>query len=233
LKRPAHRPVGGAHAIRARRFGSGYTPPAIGDAPPAVARPDVGATFAAAGSPTTAARTTRMPHDAPTGVLYRGKKFAVERRKVKLPDGRTPVYDLVVHGGAAVVLAFPTPTEVLLVHQYRPAVGRRLWELPAGTIEEGEDPRPCAARELEEECGVRAGRLVKLCEYFPSPGVMTERMHLYAATHLKAGRQRLDEHESLKVHRVKLSRAYRWAASGKIEDGKTLVGLLVWKLKRG
>lgn len=170
---------------------------------------------------------------AGTGILYKGKKFAVERRKVKLPDGRTPVYDLVVHGGAVVILAFPKPGEILLLRQYRPAVGGWLWEIPAGTLEENEDPKYCAGRELEEECGYVPGKLTKLCEFYPSPGVMTEKMWVYVATKLKKTKQHLDEHEVLESHQVPLKKALKMAASGEIRDAKTLTSILLWHLKNG
>jgi ADP-ribose pyrophosphatase len=164
-------------------------------------------------------------------VIYRGRKFDLEQRKVSYPDGRTGIHDLIIHNGAAVILAFPAPGEILMVRQYRPAVGEWIMELPAGTLEKGEDPAEAAVRELEEECGFRAGKVEKLCEFHSSPGVMTERMHVYVATKLKATAQNLDEGEALSVRRVPFAEALAMAGRGEIKDAKTLTTLLMWRHK--
>lgn len=163
--------------------------------------------------------------------LFRGRKFSVERRTVELPDGRRPTVELMVHNGAVVILPLASADEVLLIRQFRPAAGDWLLELPAGTLEPGEDPAVCAARELEEETGHRAASLAKLAEFFPAPGVSTERMHAFVATGLTPTRQRLEDYELLTVRPTPIAEALRMAAAGEIRDAKTLAVLLMWKAR--
>lgn len=164
-------------------------------------------------------------------VVFKGKKFSVERKAVEVPGGGKPVYELIIHNGAVVILAFPNPGEVLLVRQYRPAVSGWLHELPAGTLEAGEDPAGCAGRELEEECGYRAGKIEKLCEFFCSPGVSTEKMYVYVATDLTKTKQALEDYEVLTVQPMPVAEAMRTAVAGQIHDAKTLATLLLWKAR--
>ena len=100
-------------------------------------------------------------------------------------------------------------------------------ELPAGTLNEKEQPEEGAARELEEELGVVAGKLEKLCEFFVSPGFCEEKMWLYLATDLKETKQRLEEDELIEVVRLPIDRALQMITDGEIEDAKTIIGLLL------
>ena len=102
-----------------------------------------------------------------------------------------------------------------------------LLELPAGTLNEKERPEEGAARELEEELGVVAGKLEKLCEFFVSPGFCEEKMWLYLATDLKETKQRLEEDELIEVVRLPIDRALQMITDGEIEDAKTIIGLLL------
>src|SRR5207302_8271202 len=110
----------------------------------------------------------------------------------------------------------------------RLAVGETLWEIPAGTLEEGEAPETAAVRELREETGYQAAHWRKLAEFFPSPGVLSERMHLFLARDLTPGPLRLQPDEELEPKIVAWSDALRWALDGTIRDAKTLVALLLW-----
>jgi len=134
----------------------------------------------------------------------------------------------VVHhpGGAGVVAVFDDST-VALVRQYRQPPVRYLLELPAGRLDPPERPEECAARELEEEIGVRAGRLEKLSEFFTTPGFCEEKLWVYLATALTETRQNLEGDEMLEIVRVSFARAFEMIADGEIEDAKTIIGLLL------
>ena len=134
----------------------------------------------------------------------------------------------VVHhpGGAGVVAVFDDLT-VALVRQYRQPPVRYLLELPAGRIEPPERPEECAARELEEEIGVRAGRLEKLSEFFTTPGFCEEKLWVFLATDLTETQQNLEGDEMLEIVRVTFSRALEMIVDGEIEDAKTIIGLLL------
>jgi ADP-ribose pyrophosphatase len=120
-----------------------------------------------------------------------------------------------------------TGPDVILLRQYRYAAGGTLWETPAGKLDEGESPETCAARELEEEAGVKAARLVRLTTLLTTPGFSDERIHLFLATGLEEGEQALEEHEVIECFRMPLARAVEMVLSGEIVDGKTVSLLLM------
>lgn len=115
---------------------------------------------------------------------------------------------------------------LVLIENERFAVGRTLWELPAGTLEQGEDPAACAARELAEETGFAAQTVEPLCAFYPSPGFCTEKLHAFVATGLKQVGQSLDETERITPHVLPLAQAYAMVRDGRIEDAKTITALL-------
>jgi ADP-ribose pyrophosphatase len=134
----------------------------------------------------------------------------------------------VVHhpGGASVVAVFDDGT-IALVRQYRHPTLRYVLELPAGRLAPPERPEECAARELEEEIGVRAGHLEKLAEFFTTPGFCEEKLWVYLATDLTETQQNLEGDEMLEIVRVTFSRAFEMISDGEIEDAKTIIGLLM------
>ncbi len=153
-------------------------------------------------------------------------RFNVVRQWHQTPDGAIHVRETIHHPGAVTIVPLLADDRVVLIRNFRPAVGRTLIELPAGTLEAGEDPRRAAERELEEETGYRPGRIEPLCQFFMSPGILHERMHLFLATELASGPTRLDEGEQIEPLAVNWSEALAMARDGRIEDAKTLVGLL-------
>ncbi|HKC65530.1 MAG TPA: NUDIX hydrolase [Pyrinomonadaceae bacterium] len=134
----------------------------------------------------------------------------------------------VVHhpGGAGVVAVFDDGT-VALVRQYRHPTVRYTLELPAGRLSPPERPEECAARELEEEIGVRASRLEKLSEFFTTPGFCEEKLWVFLATDLTESKQNLEGDEMLEIVRVTFARALEMIVDGEIEDAKTIIGLLL------
>ncbi len=162
-----------------------------------------------------------------TKIGFRGWRITVRTDRILNPDGRETTRDIVEHPGAVTVVALPAPDKVILVRQYRHATGKELLELPAGTREEGEDPIDTAKRELEEETGYRAARIRPVADFYTAPGFTDELMHLYEATGLTPGEQRLDEGEFIEVVYVHRDDALEMIRDGRIEDAKTIVGLLM------
>ena len=171
------------------------------------------------------------PRMAGDELLLKTGRFTVVRRKFLTPDGRMHTRESVQHPGAVVVLPLLEDGRVCLIRNYRSAVDRTLIELPAGTLEPNEDPLQTARRELEEETGYRARAIEPLCQFFMSPGILNERMHLYLATSLTAGPTRLEAGEQIEPWVVPLSEALAMIEDGRIEDAKTLVALL-WYERR-
>lgn len=168
----------------------------------------------------------KLPKVLAAEEIFRGRVFVVASYTVR--EGETTYVREVVHhpGGAAVVAVFADDT-VALVRQYRHPVGRYVLELPAGKLEAPEPPEACAARELEEEVGVRAGRVEKLAEFFTTPGFCEEKLWVYLATDLSEAAQRLEEDEFVEVVRIPFYEAIGMIAAGEIEDAKTIIGLLL------
>jgi ADP-ribose pyrophosphatase len=153
-------------------------------------------------------------------------RFRVVRHRQQGPDGRLHVKDTVQHPGAVAILPLLDDGQVCLIRNYRIAVGKTLIELPAGTLEPGEDPAVTAHRELIEETGYRADSIEKLREFSMSPGILNERMYLFAARGLTAGPTALEAGEQIETLVVSWDEAMRMVYDGTIEDAKTLVGLM-------
>ena len=159
-------------------------------------------------------------------VVFEGRIIRLNIETVKLPNGRMAELEIVHHPGGAAVVALDGENRVCLLRQYRHAAGGWLWELPAGKLDNGEAPLPCAQRELEEEAGMQAADWQSLGKIVSSPGVFTEVIHLYLARALGAVPARPEEHEVIEVHWLPWAEALRMAQAGEIEDAKTLAGLL-------
>jgi len=159
-------------------------------------------------------------------VLFSGTRFRVVRQVQVTPDGQKHIRQTVEHPGAVAILPFVDAQRICLLRNYRVAVGQELVELPAGTLEPGEDPAQTAARELIEETGYRAGRIALLTSFYTSPGILDERMYLYLATGLEPGPQALEPGEQIETWIVSWDDALAMARDGRIRDAKTLVGLL-------
>ena len=161
-------------------------------------------------------------------LLYSGPLFDVARLTFEGQDGTAVVRDVIEHRGAAVILPLLDDGRVVLIRNVRHTVGKVLWELPAGTLEAGEAPEACAAREVEEETGYRAGTIVPLTEFFASPGILNERMHGFLATDLEPTSQSLDHDEEIEVFPIPQWQVRDMIKDGHIEDAKTIALLLYW-----
>jgi len=159
-----------------------------------------------------------------TETIYKGKIFDINIDSIREGDVEYK-REIVVHKGSCVVIPVFDDGTVALVRQYRHAAGKYLLEICAGTLNADEDPELGARRELEEEVGVTAGKIEKLCEFYVSPGFLTEKMHLYLATELTKTQQMLEDDEILTVERFTLPHALEMVRTGRIEDAKTIIGL--------
>ena len=158
-------------------------------------------------------------------VAYRGRSLTVVSEDVELPNGHRVTLDIVKHPGASAVVPFTSERDVLLIHQFRHAAGGTIWEVPAGKLD-GESPERCAARELEEEVGRRAGRLVALASILTTPGFTDEVIHLFAAFDLAPVPQRLEHDEVIEVVPTSLEQALAMIWSGELRDAKSSLALL-------
>ncbi|HVN55619.1 MAG TPA: NUDIX hydrolase [Anaerolineaceae bacterium] len=160
-------------------------------------------------------------------IVFTGRAFAVKRYQMRLEGGRTTNFDIVQHPGAVTLVPVDQEGNLLFVRQYRLGAGKELLELPAGTLEPGEDPQVCAAREIREETGMGAQELVKLGEFFMAPGYSTEHMFVYMASGLYESPLAGDEDEFIRVEAIPVREAFQMVEKGQIEDGKTLACLLM------
>ncbi len=160
--------------------------------------------------------------------VYRGRAISVKREEILLPSGKRIYRESVIHCGASAILPLKEDGKIIMVKQYRHPVGEVLLEIPAGTLKPGEDPRVCAARELEEETGYRAGNLVHLVTIYPSPGYSSEILHIYLAENLKRGLQAPEIDEDISVAEMTLDDVLKGIENGEIKDSKTITAILYY-----
>ncbi len=165
--------------------------------------------------------------------LFQGKIVTLKVDKAQLPNGAVAGREVVEHPGGVAVLALFDDGTVPVVRQFRYPFREVVTELPAGKLERGEDPRPAALRELEEEVGVTCGELTDLGRLYLSPGFSTEVLHMYLARQLRQGACHPDEDEFLEVERVPFSALAEQVLSGAITDAKTVALVLKVKLLLG
>lgn len=166
----------------------------------------------------------KITHTEP---IYSGRVVKLVVHDVELPDGKSSKRELIQHPGAVAIVALDPDQNVLLVRQYRIAADRVLVEIPAGTLNPGEDPETCAVRELQEETGYRPGQIEKIGGIFVAPGYTTEFIHLYIASDLSESRLAHDDDEFLEVDRMPLAEALKLIERGDIIDGKSISALLL------
>lgn len=163
--------------------------------------------------------------------VFTGRVLTLNLEQVRLPNGQVAELEIAHHPGGAAVVAIDAEGRVCLLRQFRHAAGGWLTELPAGKLDGGEPPLECARRELAEEAGVSARQWEKLGEFFSSPGVLTEVIHLFLAQDLEPADASPEDHEVLEATWVPLQDAIDLAASGRLQDAKSVIGLL-WARER-
>lgn len=164
--------------------------------------------------------------------IYQGRVFDISVAEIRENE---MIYkrEIVNHHGSAVIIPVFADNTIALVKQYRHAAQKYLLEIPAGTLSDGEEPKIGAARELEEEIGVTAKNIEFLCEFYVSPGFLTEKMNLFLATDLTATAQNLDEDEFLSIERIRFDEAFEKIGNNEIQDAKTIIGLILAGAKLG
>jgi ADP-ribose pyrophosphatase len=164
--------------------------------------------------------------------VYSGRIFKAVVQRVRLPHRDTESdVEIVEHSGSVVIAAMPTPDSVMLVRQYRHPAGDYLWELPAGSIDRGEDAETAARRECHEELGLVAGSAERLGELYPLPGYCTEMMTFFRVSRLRAPapheQAHQDDDESLEPQTFTLGQVRQMVLNGEIRDAKTAAGLVL------
>jgi ADP-ribose diphosphatase len=164
--------------------------------------------------------------------LLETRRFTVVEKTVSRADGDTACCQFVRHGGSVAILPILSDGRVCLIHSRRLTVEETLVEVPAGTREPQETPRVTAGRELAEETGFRAGRLEELASYYPSPGILSERMWIFVARDLTPGDPAREANEEIENLIVTWDEALAMIDRGEIRDGKTIAAILLWERKQ-
>lgn len=162
--------------------------------------------------------------------IYTGRIIKLYNDKINIQN-KILTRELVVHPGSVVIIPIldDKTNNIILIKQFRYAINKTILELPAGTLEKNENPLSCAKRELQEETGYKAKFLKKIAEFYPSPGIMTEKMHLFIAKNLVRSKQNFDIDEKIKVIVINLDKTIKMILKGFIKDAKTISGLLLYK----
>jgi len=162
--------------------------------------------------------------------FFQGRSFALEEIQLELPNHALSDYDLVIHRGSVTIIPLDGKGNVHFVKQYRIGAEKELLELPAGMLEPGEIPQNCAMRELREETGMAAGKMVELGDLYLCPGYSTEHMYIFLATSLNFSPLSGDKDEFIKLKLIPFSKVEKMIAANQINDGKSLAALmLAWK----
>jgi len=159
--------------------------------------------------------------------VYKGKIFNILKEEVQLPDGRKGIFDIIEHNSSVAILPVDNNQMVWLVRQYRYPIKKTLLEIPAGVMEEGEDPAYCAQRELREEIGMGAGKLELLGRFYLARGYSTEYMYIFMASSLFESHAKPDDDEFIHIEKYPINEILRMARNDEFEDAKTLAALFL------
>ena len=158
--------------------------------------------------------------------IFEGKIIDVRVETVEFPDGRTAYRELVDHPGGVGIIAITNNGKIPMVRQYRKPFDKAIWEIPAGKLDKGEDPKMCGIRELEEETGYTAREVTSLGYFYPSPGFVNEVTHIFFAKGLSKGTNHPDEDEFIDVMEFTVDEIRNMILNNEINDAKTIVGFL-------
>ena len=164
-------------------------------------------------------------NDSNRNLVFSGKIIKLTIDHVQLPNGKSYDMEIVHHPGGAAAVVLNKHNKVCLLKQYRYAVGDWIWEIPAGKLDNNEDPLTSAKREVKEEAGVFANQWQSLGYMISSPGVFTEKVHLYLAQDISLSDTNAEEHEVFEIHWMDLHEALNWTHTGVISDAKSVIAL--------
>jgi len=170
-----------------------------------------------------------MPYETiSTKQVFNGKILDVKVDTIMLPNGKTALREVITQAGAAAILPVDSNGNVILVQQYRHPIGAMAWEIPAGMMDDGEDPLVCAAREMEEETGYKSDNITRMFSMYPKIGCSNSIVHIYKAENLYEGSQNLDPEEFIEVAKFPIKKAAEMIFSGKIIDAKTIAAVMAY-----
>ncbi len=164
-------------------------------------------------------------------MVYRGKVLNLRRDEVMTVSGKPSIREIVEHGGGVALVAVTDKGKVIMERQFRKPLERVVLEIPAGKLENGEDPLSAAGRELAEETGYRAEKIEYLTKYYPSVGYCQEALYMYLCTGLTKGQTDLDEDEAIDIYEYSFEELYDMIDHGELEDGKTMAALLAAQIR--
>lgn len=159
--------------------------------------------------------------------IYTGNIIEVDLLTVTLPDGKEATRDIVSHPGASVVVPLTAGGELYMVRQFRKPLEMESLEIPAGKLDQGENPLDCAKRELKEETGVDAGNVKHLISIHSTPGFCNEVLHMYLATELTEGMSNADEDEFISCEKIPVGKLVEMVIGHEITDAKSIIGILL------
>jgi len=170
----------------------------------------------------------KLPHSQQ---IYQGKRFSVYETTIQSKSGKKVKKEAIIHPGAVVILPILGADHILMIKNERIVVGKTLWELPAGTLEQQEDPQLAAERELLEETGYKATEISLLSSFYTSPGICDEKMFAFAARNLTFSGQQLEDTEEIQVEIIQWNQIMKWIKDGTIQDAKTLATFLLYQVQ--
>ena len=158
--------------------------------------------------------------------IYSGRAVKLRVDTIEKPDGRKTMREIVEHADCVAVVALDEKNNVVMVKQFREAVGKTLLEIPAGGIDAGEEPVDSVRRELQEEIGLLPNKIERIGGFYSTPGYCTEYLYLYLATDLRPSRLEAEDTESIEIVKIPLAKIPALIVSGEICDAKSIAGLL-------